>query len=285
MNVNLLREMIGLVIEKIRTEKGVSSKMGEKFSINKFKEFDEPHIAMNYAEQFLEPIGTGSSRKTFLLSSKYALKIAINKAGVGQNEAEIDVFTNPKTKPIVSKIYSSGPNNSWLISDLVKPITDEKEFEKLAGVSWPEFQYFMNIGYDNKQPDPDSPQFVKTVLNFAFSNNMMFGDLAGKGTMDHWGKTPDGRIVLLDSGFTESVAQAHYRKKQKTGVDPHAEKTNIPGSPRDSATKKNVDPFADTEPVEPERDATTKLKGKASVSKTKPSPVNSDSQLKTKRRS
>ena len=247
MNVTLLREMIGLVLEKIRTEKGVSSKIGEKFSINKFKQIEEPNIALVYANHFLESIGEGSSRKTFLLSSKYALKIALNKAGVGQNEAEIDVFTNPKTKPIVSKIYSSGPNNSWLISDLVKPLTSEKEFESLTKISWRQFQELMRKAYDEQKIDPKSPEFVKNVLNFAFGNSMMMGDMAGDGKMDHWGKTPDGRVVLLDSGFTRDVFQNHYSTPQKTGVNPHEEPTNVPGNSEKNTTKKKVDSKASTE--------------------------------------
>lgn len=56
-----------------------------------------------------------------MLRSKRVLKIALNKQGIAQNEAEINIFTNPITKPIVAKVYDYDPNFLWIISELVRP--------------------------------------------------------------------------------------------------------------------------------------------------------------------
>jgi len=169
---------------------------------------------VQYAVEFLETLGKGSSRRAFLLSSKYALKIAINEKGIAQNEAELDVFTNPKSRAIVAKVYDADQEgNKWLISDLVKPLDSEEEFEQLTGVKWYLFSeqirsHMQNRGADAQKLNP----WVQAVIATARQNNLMHGDLR---ELSHWGKTPDGRCVLLDYGFNESVFQSHYSKTPK----------------------------------------------------------------------
>lgn len=48
--------------------------------------------------------------------------------------------------------------------------------------------------------------FVKKIKDLVNSNNLNTGDLVS----DHFGKTADGRIVLIDYGLTEEVAQELY---------------------------------------------------------------------------
>ena len=234
MSDRLLREYLSLVIEKIRTQKGTKSPLGDSFDINRFKKIDDLHLAVVYAERFLTKLGQGSSRSAFLLSSRYALKIAINEKGLAQNEAEVDVYTNPQSRPIVARIYSSGDANQWLIADLVKPLDNIEEFESLTGTDWvDEFGHWVADGIRNKQVLPGTPPFAKAVIQTALDNHLMFADLAQtdfsqgvhKGLLGHWGKTPDGRVVLLDYGYTEGVYDSHYRKKKAT-PPPESEKTN-----------------------------------------------------------
>jgi hypothetical protein len=91
MSDRLLREYLSLVIEKIRSKKVSSGRLGGHFDLKKFKSLDSIDMMKIYAGEFLENIGEGSSRVAFLFSGKYVLKIALNKKGVGQNEAELDV--------------------------------------------------------------------------------------------------------------------------------------------------------------------------------------------------
>jgi hypothetical protein len=42
-------------------------------------------------------------------------------------------------------------------------------------------------------------------------------------SINHWGKTPDGRCVLLDYGYTEDVHKSHYSNRvTKDDVDQYA---------------------------------------------------------------
>lgn len=207
MNQRLLKEYVRLVLEKIRTVKG-DSPFGEKFNFDKFKQMPNIHMMNAYAESFLQDLGEGSSRKAYVLSATKALKIAKNEKGIAQNETELDVFTNPKTKPMVAKIHSYDPGYQWLIADVVRPLQDQSEFEDLTGMSF--------IGFTNKvQAEIEGEGYTKNKLvidtaNTIRSTNLLMGDVA---LVDHWGKTPDGRIVLLDYGFTKEVWEKHYKQR------------------------------------------------------------------------
>ena len=48
--------------------------------------------------------------------------------------------------------------------------------------------------------------FIKKIKELVNNNDLNTGDLVS----DHFGKTADGRIVLIDYGLTEDVAQEYY---------------------------------------------------------------------------
>lgn len=254
MTVGLLQEYVALMVEKIRTKKGQKGLMGDKFDLKRFKALPDERSMLAYASKFLDRLGSGSSRSAFLLSGKYALKIALNEKGLAQNNAELDVFTNPESKPIVAKVYGADEDNRWLISDLVKPLQNPDEFDSLTGTNWDDFVETVKDHLGKKGTKTAVPdEFTSTVISNAKANNMLVGDIE---EIHHWGKTPDGRAVLLDYGFTESVYQDHYSDRgmpsaksapsdagtvkpgdsgntrhgggfDKTGVDPHKRTSKV----------------------------------------------------------
>jgi hypothetical protein len=48
--------------------------------------------------------------------------------------------------------------------------------------------------------------FVDKIADLVHNNDLNTGDIVS----DHFGKTADGRIVLIDYGFTEDVAEEFY---------------------------------------------------------------------------
>lgn len=236
MNVRLLREFVELLLlEKIRSTKGISP-YGNKFNMKKFASLGSIYMLDTYANSYLEFIGQGSSRTAYLMSSRYVLKIARNEKGIAQNEAEIDVYTNPTSKPIVSKIHNFDPEFKWVIADLVRPFKtsnkqDEDEFENGTGISWDDFYYELKAEIEKK--DVDLSHFTQVVIATMEANDLLFGDVAN---MDHWGKTPDGKVVLLDYGFTNEVWKKHYKQPDEE-VDSQAVTANY-GESDSAVTKK-----------------------------------------------
>lgn len=239
MSSDLLLEYLSLMVEKIHTKKGQKGAFGDKFDMNKFKSLKNYSMALAYAQQFLTMLGQGSSRAAFLLSGKYALKIALNDKGLGQNEAEVSVYTNPKSQPVVAKVYSSDPDYNWIVSDIVKPVKSVQEFEQLSGIDWRTFSDYINNNVKQKTQDKSAPTFVKAIINTAIQNGLLRGDLAQQDwkrdptqdVMDHYGKTPDGRLVLLDYGFTDDVFSKHYASS-KNALQGKTADTNAPTANR-----------------------------------------------------
>lgn len=204
---------------------------GRGFSIDKFKKLaaTNPVDAFNYAHNNLRFMGKGSARSTYLLSSGKILKMANCSQsrrdvpclrGYAQNEAEVNVFTDPATKNIVSKIYDYDPKYSWLISELVRPFEYEEDFSRLLDVDKNPVIDLDRMAMAALRPER-IPEFVarhatngKKLEDFMMSlaaiirsSGVLTGDL---GKVNHYGKTADGRVVLLDYGFTNSVANQHY---------------------------------------------------------------------------
>jgi len=240
MNHELLQEYLQLIVEKIRSKRKIKTRFGgQNFDLKSFKSLPNESIMQAYAMNYLEPLGQGSSRIAFILSSKKVLKIARNPKGIDQNKAEIQVYTEPATADVAAGIYDADDEGRWVISDLVKPIMSVGEFKSLTGVDWQEFVQDLTASVSafarkNKMTLPkNAHEFTKKVYGMAEkgSNRLKLGDLT---VLDHWGKTPDGRVVILDYGFTEDVEAKHYVKNK-----PEAEikKTAASGpSPEDVPT-------------------------------------------------
>lgn len=222
MNVNLLREYVELLLtEKYRLKKDKPRDI--KFSLEKLSSIDNLSVADAYANMFLEFLGAGSSRIVYALSPNQVLKIARNEAGIDQNAAEMDVYTNPQSKPLAAKVHDYDTDFKWIIADAVRPLRSGKEwyirkgvgskeealknFQDYSGMEWQDFNKQLNLYFRNKKSEVKLSPFSKMVIDFMNQNNLLVGDITN---LEHWGMTPDRRVVLLDYGFTEGVYDTHY---------------------------------------------------------------------------
>lgn len=211
-----------------------------KFKWNDFKGQSDVLSAtdlIHYVEQTGLPfLGKGSSRVVFALpNTKYVLKLAKNQAGFAQNKAEVDVYTNPKTKNIVAQVFDwDSEYDMWIVSETVKEFRDGREFLDAVGIELRELIHFYdhmkeqgNGWYEKyleraKKRYGDKYEnniyvlmshrvhanpFSKDFANLVQAGDLMEGDL---GKPEHWGKTADGRVVILDYGYTKSVHRNYY---------------------------------------------------------------------------
>jgi hypothetical protein len=224
MNYDLIKEYVSLVLEKVRTTKKGSS-FGNKFDIRKFKSLKDIKEMNAYADSFLEKLGQGSSRAAYILSSSKVLKIAVNKKGVAQNKTEMDVFTNPQTKPMISKIVDYDPEYTWLLADSVREFKSERDFEVAAKIRFGDF--IDEVRSVKAGKSETNNQLVMNTVNTMNSTDLLIGDIA---IVEHWGKSADGRVVLLDYGFTKEVWEKYYQP----GLESTEDKEDL------KATEKNT---------------------------------------------
>jgi hypothetical protein len=210
---SMIRETLLQLDEKTRSKHGVHWGDETTFNLKSLEKFTSPDTCLAYASKFLEKMGVGSSRTTFVISTRFALKVAMNDAGIAQNRTEVRVASDPRSKIACTRVHTVGPNTLWIVVQLVKPIQSEKEFEQLTKVSWTDFQAELRkCMKESVEPKSD---FVGAVCAIAKSQNIKIGDLIKE--VGAYGKTSDSRVVLLDYGFDEQTFQSHYKKKDNVG--------------------------------------------------------------------
>lgn len=161
---------------------GIESQLDEKirsksFRMRDFEEAIEHGEAIEYCRQHLKELGCGSSRCTFLLTSKTVLKVArddddsenektvqvknADSAGRAQNEVEARI--SKKAGDIVAKVLRSSDHYDYVVSELVHQFKDwgsedpDEEthgieldkFEDIVGIPWELWKYAMEFA-DNE---------------------------------------------------------------------------------------------------------------------------------------
>ena len=207
-----------------------------KFNPEMFDKMDSPEQMILTVAGKLPLLGEGSSRAAFLLDSKRALKIAKNEKGLAQNRAEYELAQNPGVAPLVTRIYKMGQNDAWMVSELVRPLKNQKEFEQLTQVPWSFMFKFLDhysslgdvgrafdvtvkaqIEADKRARHPMPGMSVRGIEYLPFIGRL-FTALANRPDLipadlqllDHWCKTPDQCVLLLDSKYTPAVYASHY---------------------------------------------------------------------------
>ena len=197
------------------------------------------------AEKYDLPyMGRGSSRVVYALSTGKVLKISRDERGLAQTEAEVSVWTNPSTKEVAAQVFDFDPDFNWSVMEIARTFKDpyrnykgslEQELgipnaygatftiadivnellsdrsdglsenieDKLAQLPrGEEIVLRKRIEKYLENPHP----FVDKIADLVHNNDLDTGDLVS----DHFGKTADGRIVLIDYGLTENVAEEFY---------------------------------------------------------------------------
>lgn len=241
MNHTLLREFVKqIVFEAIRMKKKDDEKKLErfkgdyKFVWNHFKELPDNDSMLEYAEYFLEELGkekeeAGSSRKAFFFSGKKVLKIAKNDAGIAQNEAESQLDQTVRGREnldLFTKVYQVDPEFKWILVDVAKTSAgstqelDEKRFKEIVGVDWFTFKNVVkkHIKLDQLKLGPKTQNLLEAILELTSDTRgpgkLLLGDVL---QLKHWGVTGDGRLVLIDFGFTADVKEKHYIQSPQGG--------------------------------------------------------------------
>ncbi len=198
------------------------------------------------AEKYGLPyMGRGSSRVVYALSTGKVLKISMDERGLAQTEAEVSVWTNPSTKEVAAQVFDFDPDYNWSVMEIARTfeypdrnykaslehelgiptaygvkftiaeIVNELLSDRSDGIATeaiqdkllelPRGQMLVLKKRLEKYLENPHP-FVDKIADLVHNNDLNTGDIVS----DHFGKTADGRIVLIDYGFTEDVAEEFY---------------------------------------------------------------------------
>jgi hypothetical protein len=196
------------------------------FNIEEFKQLKSFNQRIQYCEQHLQRISSGSSRVVYRIDDEKVLKLAKNKKGLAQNEAEVDYGTEIYLEGIVANIFEYDENGLWVEMELARKIT-ESEFKRISGFEFKDFAAALNnyhhqrTNFRNGHKMPVDPEiveqmwedeFVYGVFQYLGNYEVPVGDLTRLSTYGIVKRDGQDTIVLIDYGLTNNVYKDYYRK-------------------------------------------------------------------------
>lgn len=202
----------------------------ESFSMEEFKSLTSFKKRIAYCRQHLKRLGSGSLRMVFQIDDEKVLKLAMNRKGLAQNEAEIrggsDLYST------LANIFDYDENDLWLEMELVRKVKPQ-DFKRIVGYDFnticeylddlyyrqtgslkrqKQFGHFNYRKFSQEEIDEIyENEWMYDLTVYVSDTNIPVGDLK---KIDSWGiVTRDfGEwIVIIDSGLTEDVWDNHYR--------------------------------------------------------------------------
>jgi hypothetical protein len=149
-------------------------------------DFDE--IMLNLRRRAYRQIGSGSGRNVYDIGDGYVAKVARNRKGLAQNEAEYEISVADESG-LFANIIDATPNLRITIMEKAVPLHSFSTVWRYFGVRSNRQLY--NI-----------PLIQSTMAR----HSLIFPDLC---RAQNWGVV-NGRPVIIDYGFTTSVNRRYY---------------------------------------------------------------------------
>lgn len=200
------------------------------FDMNVFKSLPSFAARIRYCQEKLKRISSGSSRIVYKIDDKKVLKLAKNKKGIAQNEAEAgDYYKN--SIGCFAEIYDVDENYLWIEMQLARRVR-LSDFKRLTGYDFDVMcQWIYNCrsrysrggyGYDKSYDSIfNSEEFEEGLENYSIFADIQeylcnytlesIGDLT---RLSSWGVVKDEngeeKLVIIDSGLSDDVWQNYY---------------------------------------------------------------------------
>ena len=105
----------------------IVTEIDNSFDFDELLKFDQFEDRVNYLKGKCQFVGEGSSRTTFILNDKIALKIAKNEKGIAQNENEIKLAETLNALDGFATIFDWDKKSySALTTELCSPLEDDQ---------------------------------------------------------------------------------------------------------------------------------------------------------------
>lgn len=195
------------------------------FDLNQFKNIPSYAGKLRYAQEHLgKPIGNGSSRVVYRVDETKVLKLAKNKRGIAQNEAECDAgYNNYYYDDIIAKVFDFD-DKDYIWSEMeIAFKTKKSDFKRLWNIDYEYLPLYLYNRYceehgkkivygfnDDVQSSFDESDEVGSLVSFMFEYDTPSGDL---GKLNSYGivkRDGEEQLVLIDFGLTNNVYSTYY---------------------------------------------------------------------------
>ena len=200
------------------------------FNMETFKSLPTFAQRVKYCREKLgQQLGAGTSRRVYPIDDEKVLKLAFNKKGVAQNEAECDWFL--QKIGLCAKVYDYDENYLWIEMQKARK-AKKSDFKRLCGISYemmcayvqyvhslyssPKYSQYRDRSYDSEieqitnSDEYEYSLFYKIYEYMANFQLEAYGDLM---RLSSWGVViEDGQeeLVLIDYGLNNDVAREFY---------------------------------------------------------------------------
>lgn len=205
------------IIENLMIEEYPSN-----FSMEHFANLTSFKARIDYCQDNLQRISSGSARIVYKIDDEKVLKLARNRKGLGQNEVEIEWSKERYFSDILARVFHYEDNNLWSEMELARKV-NKASFLKHVECDIDDMFRYLDNWYNlinGKQQlyglrqsviaELDENSIVGTLKELMDNTGCTHGDLC---KYNSWGLvTRNGveDIVLIDYGFTKEVYDTYY---------------------------------------------------------------------------
>lgn len=201
----------------------------QSFSMEEFKKLTSFNARVQYCNQRLERLGSGSGRIVYRIDDATVLKLARNNKGVAQNEAEADDWY-ARQNGLTTEVYDTDENHLWIEMQLARKAR-AADFRRLTGHDFRFMCGFVDyvrslyarrtmwgpyVDKETYDAFVESGEFEDSFFYYLYDymTNMTLEAVGDLKRPSSWGVVtdPDGeeRLVIVDMGLNDTVYNDYY---------------------------------------------------------------------------
>lgn len=211
--------------KQIFKELNLTEDYPQNWSMEEFKKLTNFAARTRYCDERLSKLASGSGRIVYKIDNLKVLKLAKNKKGVAQNEAEIEIGTDNYFSGIVAKIFEYSDDYSFLEMEFADKLS-KGNFKSITGYSFDNFAQELRIFHMSNNPSmrkytPEETEehdiitesdFFNDIIDVMHNHDMPAGDLARTSTYGIVNRSGKKTIVLVDAGLTGNTYNNFYKR-------------------------------------------------------------------------
>lgn len=214
-----------IIITESQLKNIIQKELEEDYPINwnveEFKKLKSFNKRIQYCEEKLTRISSGSSRIVYKIDESKVLKLAKNQKGIAQNEAEINFSNDYMWDGITAEIFNDDENSLWVEMELARKVTPTI-WMNIVGMSLNDmmdcvrFVEGQKSSYSKNIPpmldEAYENEFTSRILDLIANYDIPSGDFGKYSTYGVVNRKGEDDIVIIDYGLTTDVYNTHYKR-------------------------------------------------------------------------
>jgi hypothetical protein len=213
-----------IIITESQLKNIIQKELEEDYPINwnveDFKKLNSFNKRIQYCEEKLTRISSGSSRIVYKIDESKVLKLAKNQKGIAQNEAEINFSNDYMWDGITAEIFNDDENSLWVEMELARKVTPTI-WVNIVGMSLNDMMDCVRFvegqkgSYSKNIPpmldEAYENEFTSRILDLIANYDIPSGDFGKYSTYGVVNRKGENEIVIIDYGLTTDVMNKHYK--------------------------------------------------------------------------